>query len=295
MTEDVKANISNLKQEISDLNTQKEEWFEKKKLVSQQIAERINKIKQHKEARDKLTASVHEHKKKRDELNKKIKDQIAELRAKYPAPAPSKDRKRPAGIIKKEIKALLFKVETEGMSFDKEQKVMKIVKEKNKELKQAGGQTQFDTKGKELSKLTDELKKESDAVHDVIQSSAKQSQTEHDAILALSTEIDALREQEKEASEKSAGLKGIYKNKSGELSKIYDDNKGNMDADRETKRYERTARDERARAVEKERIEEQVGKVEEKIKKRVKLTTEDLLVFQRKSADPEPVEKKDGE
>lgn len=290
--------ISALKTEVAALSEQKESAFAKKQAISSQIATAINKIKEHKIKRDELTKNVKEKKVARDLLNNQIKELITKLKAiTKDSPAPKKvqissshsrghrgdaEKMSPA-FLKKDIAAMKYRIETEGMSFENEQKVMKLIKEKQKILESMNTQYAHSAEAKELSKQIDKLKAESDVVHDDIQKMAKESQAQHESILSLSKEIDAMRVIEKQAHDESSSLKATFKEKAAQTNQLMEASRSDSTVKRERKRAENATRAAEQQAQIKQMIDVQALEVEKKIKGKKKLTTADLLVFQAKN------------
>lgn len=297
MSEEQQTNsgdISALKTEVATLAEQKESAFAKKQAVSSQIATAITQIKAHKIKRDELTKAVKDKKVARDLLNNQIKELIAQLKLltkDAPAPKPQQSsrghgkdgEKLSPAFLKKDIAAMKYRIETDGMSFENEQKVMKLIKEKQKLLDSMNTQYAHSAEARELSKKIDKLKEESDLVHEEIQKMAKESQSQHESILTLSKQIDTLRVDEKQAYEESASLKATFKEKAAQTNQLVEASRAESGVKREKKKTEYAARAaEQAQQI-KQMIDVQALEVEKKIKGKKKLTTADLLVFQAKN------------
>ncbi|HLP80228.1 MAG TPA: hypothetical protein VK158_06320 [Acidobacteriota bacterium] len=280
-------NLQHLKDEVATLQNQKEQWFARKQELYTAISSSISKIKEHKTRRDELTASVKSKKEARDALNKQIKDLITQLKpmTKDAPKAPVNKKGKPITVqsLKRDIETMRYKIETDGMNFDAEQKMMKVIKEKQKELDKMSGVMNLSSEARELSKNIDKLKKESDAIHDEIQHMAKSSQDEHESIIKLSAEIDKLRAEEKVVSEKCNEFKSQFKEKNSQVALITQTTQVERKEKATKKKAENAKREAQAQAQIQQQIEEQVVEVEKKIKEKRKLTTEDLLVFQAKN------------
>jgi len=296
VTEDikqVKEEVSTLKDKLSSLNTDKEAWFSKKGEISEQIKKNIILIKELKDKRNECTNKVKELKKERDVLNveitsniKKIVSEKKDMPVVKEAPAKesyssrdsySRDRKKSPSKIKSDMEALEFRLETQPMSFDKEQKIRKEIRVMKKEFEEIKGKHKVSDEVKAISSQTNVLKKKANLIHRDIQKFAKESQDAHELLIAKSNEVDDLKKQEEDAYNKFLELKGEFTKLSGELqdkSKSVYENRQKVDAsNRETSR--------KKHQEEQEVMREKTKEVEEKISKRKKLTTEDLLVMQR--------------
>ena len=67
-----RAEVSQLRNSLNELDREKESWFKKKDELSGKIKENIQKIKENKIKRDSLTKDVREFKLKRDNINREI-------------------------------------------------------------------------------------------------------------------------------------------------------------------------------------------------------------------------------
>ncbi len=280
----VKAEISEMKSELDKVNSVKEEWYQKKDEFSKEIVKLIREIKSFRSLRDKLTASVRESKEKRTKMNSLINEKIAAIKKLQEERGikPGKNgRDESPAALKRELEGLRYKLETSPMSFDAEQKMMKLVHSIEKKLAGMGDVSGLNSNIKELSKEIDALKKEADEVHHTIQTNAKESQKKHEEMIAFSKRIDELKVKEEEAfatfkkhKEEFMALNEKLKEKLRELAEI---NK-KLDAHHIETGHKKKKSNEKANAV---KLEEKKVSVEEKIQKRQKLTTEDLLVFQK--------------
>jgi len=284
------TDISALKTEVAALSEQKENAFAKKQAISSQIAQAISQIKEHKTKRDEMTKNVRDKKVARDSLNNQIKELIAKLKElTKDAPAPKvikrKEGDKPTSpsLLRKDIDAMKYRIETEGMSFENEQKVMKLIKEKQKLLESMSSHLAHSAEARELSKQIDKLKDESDVVHEEIQKMAKLSQAEHEAILTLSKNIDAMRVDEKAAQTESASLKATFREKAAQTGQLVEAANAEKSVKREKRRVDSVAKQAEHQQQIKQMIDQQAVEVEKKIKGKKKLTTEDLLVFQAKN------------
>ena len=168
-------------------------------------------------------------------------------------------------------------MQTEPMNFEREQKAMKAIKDLKKQL------AEFEAVKKEWeavakkSKEIDDLKKQANEYHRVVQNSAKSSQQQHESLLVDSEEIDDLKKQEEEAYKKFFEQKTIFKGVNDELKaklKKMQDLKEKLEGNNVALKEETKKRELKS-------LKERAAEVEEKVKNRKKLTTEDLLVMQR--------------
>lgn len=277
---DAQKEVTTLRVELNQTDEQKEAAFNSKEEHSKKIRELIRKIKDNKSKRDSLTEQVKKDKELRDQLNSKIANKISEFK--------NLSREK-QGIIKKhkinadpfqiknEIERLESRIETEVMSFEREKEIMKRIKELKKEYKDSKDISSIFGKIDSASKEIDGLKAEAEDAHKRIQSRAKESQSRHEEMIASSKEADELRVKEESAFHKFVEMKKKFDGVNEKLKeKLLEMNK----AKKETDKYQLENK------VEKQRVEEEFLKMKEedvqkKMKRGEKLTTEDILVFQR--------------
>ena len=163
------------------------------------------------------------------------------------------------------------------MSFQKEQVVMKeirFLKKQYNQIKDATSEiSDIRSKNRELNKL----KKEANKLHRDLQKQAKESQEFHEQLIEYSKEIDILREKEKashelflERKKSYMGVNNELKVKLEEFKKVKEELESN---DVQVAELEHEKK--------KKNLKEKTKEVNDKIKKRHKLTTEDLLVMQQ--------------
>lgn len=276
----IKSEIMGIKSKLDEVNSIKEEWYSKKESFSKEIVGLIGKIKEFRALRDKLTNNVRTSKDRRTGMNTLINDKIAEIKKLQ------KDRSDKVGsdvssvnpfAMKKELESLQYRLETTPMNFNAEQALMKKVNSIKKTLSGFEGVSDLNTTIKSLSKDIDKLKKEADDVHKTVQDDAKESQAKHEEMIQFSKKIDELKVSEETAyktfmthKEEFTGINNQLKEKLKDLAKV------NKELD---KHHIETGakRKKKADAV----LKEKQVSVEEKIQKGHKLTTDDLLAFQK--------------
>lgn len=274
------AEASKLRNALNLLDNEKERWFKKSKECSISIRNAIQKIKDCKEKRDSLTQEVRELKTKRDGINRdiasKVKD-LGSLKKEKAAASKSSDIKETPSKIKQGIERLEFKIETEPMPFDKEQDLMKRIKELKKLHENASCIAEFDEKIRDGSEAIKKMGKEANEAHKSMQEKAKQSQALHEEILNLSLEIGKMKADEEDAFKKFSEFKKKFNEANAQLKeelKAMNGAKASLDKishDRKEKR----------RLEQESFLKSKEEEISQKIKRGEKLTTEDLLVFQK--------------
>lgn len=272
--------VSVLRANLNQADDQKESWFSKKESYSKDISDFIKKVKKNKEERNALTELVKKDKKVRTESNSQARSKIEELKSlnKEKMDISKKhDIKGDPSHIKGEIDRLETKIETEVMSFDREKKIMDQIRELKKRYKETKKVSDVWEKINALSRDVDHLKKNARETHLNIQNRATESQKKHEDMIKQSAEIDELKKKEEEAFSKFIEFKKKF-NEINEKLKV---------SLLELNRLNETANQHKLEAVKEKRdqedkfLKDKEDLIEEKIRTGKKLTTEDLLVFQK--------------
>ncbi len=277
-----KAVIDQLREKLNLLSDQKEEWFSKKEELNEKIAALIGEIKKSKTARDECSKVVKDFKLKRDELNTELKlksDALKQFKKEHGEIPPGKD----PGFLKCDIERLEQTIETSVMSFDKEKQLMKRINELRKQYKESEQTMGIFNTMNGLIKEVNELRAQANGAHRTVQDKAKESQDKHEAILMVSKQVDELRKEEQDAFAKFLDFKIKFAGVNEKLKvELLEFNK--ISGQMGEKKAE--AKEQKHRKLKQELdIKEEV--VEEKIKKRKRLTTEDLLVYQQQMEQDE--------
>ena len=150
-----------------------------------------------------------------------------------------------------------------------------------KELKKRFGESKVVTdildKLKEMSSDIDKFKRRSNEFHLKIQNRAKESQELHESIITSSKEIDKIKEEEEQAFGKFIE----FKKKFTEANDLLKDKLTKMNGLMKSLASLKLKKGEEKKLEEDIFLKNKEAEVEEKIKKGGKLTTEDLLVFQK--------------
>ncbi len=283
--------LDTLKALLSELNSEKESWFEKKRKASKDISDLFQSLREVKGKRNSFTKQVKDSKQRRQELNKllnqkrmemkNLQDEKQEITKKFGIRVdPSK--------IKQEIEEIEFKIETEGLPFSVEQRMMRMINEKKKMLYQSQEVSDVFDKIHQMKKDLDKTRLKADETHKKVQTKAEASQKFHEELVESSKEAKELKTKEDEALKKFVEAKTKY-NEQNELVKA----KLNEINTLRAKIGEVVQEEKKKRKKSDDRkLQEQKQTVEEKIKKGLKLTTDDLLAFQAKENAPKGKGKK---
>lgn len=277
---ELRTQSGSIKKELNALNKEKESWFSKRSELNKKISKLISTVKDSKEERNEITSQVQELKDKRDKLNKQISDkrgELKELYKGYDAVVKKLNIKGDPSSIKKRIEQIDYVMQTQPMSFEKEQKMMKELKDLKNQEKELGTVAEDWNKISELSKEISQFVKKSNKIHRDVKRIASSSQNKHKDVLSSSEEIDVLKEEENKAFEKFKEYKEKFKEKNKELKEVEKE----MDNIREQfKKHNIEVEEDKKREQQRE-IKSRAAEVSEKIKGGKKLTTEDLLVYQK--------------
>lgn len=265
----IRREISELKKQLNELNVEKEKWFSIKEKLKKDVSELITKIKTFKSNKDKSDKELQKLKERRDSYNKNVQELIKEFKElnskKQRILKEKKINFNPSDIIKK-IEDLEFKLETEAISFEKEQNIMKQTKTFKKQLSEIGEAQDIFKQLKNLSEKITETKNKADDSHNQMKKVGKT--TYHD-LMEMSKQINELKKKQEDAFKNFIQAKDKF-------SKINEELKNKLKSTRElnlTKSIMRLEKQEKE-------INEKVQQVKEKLKKNKKLTTEDLLILQ---------------
>jgi len=278
-----------LRTELLAANKRKEEVFLKKQTVGQQIAEKIKLVNEFKQRRNDLTKQVRELKVKRDSFNEIINAKIDDIKKltdgkpnPFARPPPrmggrgsDREDNDPASI-KRKIEALEYKLETQPMSFDAEQKINKQIRDLKKQydekMKAFAGMEEVMTKSHEI----DTLKREANELHAQVTHLAADSQKHHEQLIDYSKEIDELKKEEETLYQTFLEHKKVF----AEINAKLKMKQGVIDDARDVQREEKAKARRKKQDEETKTLKERAKEVEEKVKKKQKLTTEDLLALQ---------------
>ena len=275
--EELKKELRDLRNNLTSVNQEKENYFSQKDIVSTKIRTALTAIKQERMQRDEFTKKVKELKDQRNTWNKKVQDHITVFkRLDSDKQKAIKEKRRSPDQLKEEIASLETRLETDVMSFEKEKEMTKKVKDLKKELAGIIDIGAVRDGMKTVNKSITESKKESEVAHQEIQKVAQESQQLHESILAKSKEVDELKPKEKELLEKCNEFKAKFKVLNDQFkAKITE-----INALQEQLKEYRLEDSEKKKLDDTKILKEKEMELEEKIKMGKKLTTDDFYIFQ---------------
>jgi uncharacterized coiled-coil DUF342 family protein len=271
--------ISEFRSKLNELGEQKEKAFSEKSRYSREIKELIHKVKELKGKRNSLTTVVKEDKDKKNTLTEQIDKKIEEVKKLRAEVDDVKKKYKLEGdpfMIKKEMARLERVIETEAISFDKEQKFMKRIKELKRKLDDFSVVSDVWKKIKTLSDEIDKLKDERENYHGQVQDNARKSQHEHEQMIELSRKIDELKVKEDEANK----VFMEYKEKFGEANKQLKERLPDLNVLRDELDKHNIKVKKEKQQKERLTIREKREIASRKLKSGEKLSTEDFLALQ---------------
>lgn len=274
------SDLNTLKEKVKETYEAKEKAFAKRQEVQKQVREYLSILRKAKSRRNNYTKQVQDSKDRRSELNEEVKAKTTEL---ITLKKEARGVSNKAGIridptkTKKEIEAMEMKIETGAVNFKEEQKLMKIIKEKRKELEGLKGTSEVYDKVTLISAELDKLKEKADDTHKKIQTKAKTSQEQHEELLFASKELRKMRTAEEDVEKAFLVAKATYEAYRAQLP---EEERQPREAKKKSNFAAKKKADDKVKAQQKEIISKGAQAVEDKIKKGKKLTTEDILLMQ---------------
>jgi len=258
-----------------ELNDKTKEWAEKRDELNSQVRKLIDEANQKRESRDKLNAEVRDAKAKRDEWNRKFNDlsdkAMALRREKMPKSGLSIRK------FKAELRALEKKHMTSVLSADKEKALMKEMSMLDAKIKEMEREIEQFSEVKQAEKDAREAKDNAESFHRQVSELAEKAQSEHDSMLKLYEQADALRKEADGAQDKFIEAKLAADEQHREhiehIRQVHDFDKI-ISGIRDKGKKSRTDRDDTS-------AKRQAEEIFEKFKSGEKLSTEDIMVLQK--------------
>jgi len=176
--ESLNKEIASLSSQLKDLGAKKEAKYKEKEARDQELNSLIKAAQELRDKKAKIDAEVKGLKAIRDVNNKSLKEYYSKLAEKksvqQPADKKIKVRLNPAAI-KKQIEAMLFSIETEGISFDREKAYMGKIKQLKVQLAEIEKEDAAYAEARQMRTEIGGKKKDADEAHDKIQKLAAES------------------------------------------------------------------------------------------------------------------------
>jgi uncharacterized coiled-coil DUF342 family protein len=277
--DELNQDIRKLRTRLNELNDQKEKLFDQRNHISREISELIKNVKGIRSERDTMTSEVKLSKEEREKLNDDIKKAIADsktLSAERDEIVKRTGVKDDPRFLKRELERLNYKIETEAMSFDKETKLMKVIKDMQKKLNAAKEVMVVSDKLRFVSKEIDRMKAIANQAHEKVRTSAKVSQEKHSGMIEISKKIDDLKAKEEQFNTQITAKKGEMQPIGAELdakAKQLNEIRDKLGIAVEEGRQQHAAQ-------QKKKMTDRAEEVRAKLMRGEKLTTEDILTLQ---------------
>ena len=260
-----------------DLNKQTKEWVAKRDALNAQVRELVEEAGKHRTERDSLNQKVRESKVLRDEANQKVSQLTEEYRAlKSDMPAPDKNQPS-VKQLKKEFSDLENKQQTQVLKKGEEEAIVKRLKELDAQINEIEKNQEQSGDLREKSSALRAAKEEAEKCHKLVSEYAEKAQAEHDEMIKLYEQADALRKQADEAQAKFIECK---KAADEEHKKHIEQIKSFHETDKDF-----AAIKNKQKAVRKKKTDAESKKAADDIFARFKsgdkLSTEDLMILQK--------------
>ena len=276
MQNDLKKEISGLKNQLNLLNEEKEKWYREQHRLKETLQEEIKKIKVIKDTADKSGLEFKDFRKARDSENQNVKNlitKIKELREKRVLLLNKYNIKEPEKVHS-QIEQLERKIETEALSPNQEKKVMKQI---NSLKKMFGKDSELENVIQDIKKIStklDDAKNKADELHKKLQDTKKESG--YHGFKETSRHITNLKEKQQESYRKFLDTKKKFL----ETDETIRGKLKLLNTEKKSENVKRVGEKKKVETMNIAKIHQLAQKVEEKIKKGQKITTEDLLAFQ---------------
>ena len=259
-----------------ELNEKTKEWVEKRDSLNAQVRELVDQAAKHRESRDELNVKVREAKEERDVWNKVVND-LNEKVTKIKKDNLPKNNGPSVQKLKKELKSLEFKQMTSVLSKGKEQELIDQMAKLQAEIKEREKAYDQNDDIKDALKELRDAKEKAEVHHHKVSEYAESAQSEHDAMIALYEQADALRKEADAAQEafitNKVNSDEEHKKYIENIRQVHDYDK--ILAGMRLKARKAKKKDDEASA------KEEAEKIFDRFKAGEKLSTDDLMALQK--------------
>lgn len=257
-------NIIEIKKKLSELKTQKEAFFKAQQDKKKAVFAHITQIKELRSSYNSSSVFLKELLRKRDDYNKKVKEAIQNIKN---IESKRKDLLKNSKIrfdpsIKYQIESLEEKIETQGIDFEKEKKIMKKINELKKKYLQFSQLNDVIGEQRKIQTQIDQNKTQANQIHNQIRELQRKNKQLKKEFIKNSKEIMNLKKEQSESFQKFLDSKKEFVKLNGYL------------------REDKIKNQKQRKHVQDQIIRKKQEQLEQKIKNKQKITTEDLLVFQ---------------
>ncbi len=257
-----------------ELNLLTREWVERRDALNAQVRALVEQATQHRQLRDELNVQVQAAKAERDKYNRRVNDLLMK----------TNDIKRtrvpkggiPVTRLKRELRDLEFRQQTRVMKPSEERQLIEEMSRLQQEVTKREKELEED---EDVKKAIEELRQAKDiaeASHKSVGELAEAAQKEHDQMVALFEQGDALRREADGAQEEFIKTKMLAD----------EEHRKHIDSIREVHDYDKIVhgirlRDRTGEVVEEIDTKRQAEMIFERFRKGEKLSTDDLLTLQK--------------
>ncbi|MGQ9582861.1 MAG: coiled-coil protein [Thermoplasmatota archaeon] len=258
------------------LNEETKRFAERRDVLNDQVKKLLREASEHKERRNALNEQVRAAKALREELNKRANEAAERLSALRRERMPRDGNQ--LGKLKKELKALEFRQMTTVLTPEKEKELIAalsrlqaMIKEKERAFEQ-----NEEVRGAVME--ANKTREEAEAQHTLVGRLADEAQKEHDAMVKLYEQSDALRKEADMVQEQFVRSK----------TAADDEHREHVNLIRQVHDFDKVIaglrrREKKARKIKSESVaKKQAQEILERFRRGEKLSTEDLMALQTK-------------
>ncbi len=273
--EELQKKANELRKRRDGLHLKSKQLAEERDELNAQIRALRNRIREHKKKRDELNDRVKNAKEKRDELNRayiKAKSRVREI---------EHSRSSSLGVninkLKKELKKLENEQMTKPMTPKKEKEIIDKIAQLYAQIKEQEKKLSEDIKLKRALEELNITRDRAEKQHAQVEMLAEKAQKEHETMISLLKQSDALIKRVNEAQENIILVKI-------EADKIHKEFIECVDRIHELEREIASLREKgrrTRRSEEESSIKKEATEIFERFKRGEKLSTEDILLLQK--------------
>lgn len=258
-----------------ELNMGTRSWVGKRDALNAQVRALVEQATQHRQKRDELNARVQTVKAERDVWNRKVNELLARVnelkRAKAPRTGPS------VGRLKREASALEFRQQTSVLTAEEERELIEEMGRIQTDIRKQEKELEQDAEVRAVLDGLGTAKETAESWHRQVGELAEEAQKEHDTMVALFEQSDALRGEADVAQEEFIKTKMLAD----------EEHRKHIEFVRQVHDYDKIVHGIRQRSRGEQAVVGEAGRkrqaevIFERFKKGEKLSTEDLMMLQK--------------
>ncbi len=259
------SKLLELKQALNNLHAERQKWRSEKQALTKKKQELITSLKRYKDQRKSLNSEISKLKQDKEQVLARLaklceekKSLVLELKKQSKLLGLKKD----LNSIEREITDLEFMIETSAMSYEREKKILKRIKELKNILKKSACLKSINDKINTLNESIKNLSQELESFNSKIRELVTRKHDLRENIISINQALDDLTKQEVLANAKVLGLNKQISEYNEQIKQVL--NKLSRFVTKKQQGKKLT-----------------LEQVEDKLLKGGKLTTEDLLLLQK--------------